>query len=200
MAACQRVARVLAITWRTERRSRESTGQTSEARPLLATSSTQRGCVSQTISPLAKDARRAATAGKVCTMSPREPRRTTRKRASDMWALSDGFAELARGVIFGIANDGYSNAQTAGGFTLRDSIQRVIRALSVNVGMELFEQGRNVGLRKEHHIVDAPQGGNQLRAGLFIENGTARAFQRAGASVGIDADDEDIAFLFGSRE
>src|SRR5580704_4543883 len=106
MAASQRRARILAMVWRTLARSRESTGQISVARPLLTTRFTQRGWVSQVISARGKELRRPATAGKVWTMSPREPRRTTRKRGSDMRGLADGIEKGARGMVFGVADDG----------------------------------------------------------------------------------------------
>src|SRR5258708_1045953 len=89
---------------------RVSISQISVASSLLSTSSFQRGWVSQTISTLGNDSRRAATAGNVCTISPREPRRTTRKRGSGMRRLANGFEEFLRGVIFGVAYDGHADA------------------------------------------------------------------------------------------
>ena len=72
---------------------RVSMVRTSVARVLLSTRSFHRGCVSQIISAAGNDSRSAATAGKVCTISPREPRRRTRKRGSDMRGLANGVQE-----------------------------------------------------------------------------------------------------------
>src|SRR5271167_5247485 len=89
---------------------RVSVAHTCETRVLRSTKSFQRGCVSQTISAVGKVSRSAATAGKVWTMSPSEPRRKTRKRGSGMRRLADGFKKIARGMIFGVAHDGNTYA------------------------------------------------------------------------------------------
>src|SRR2546421_7245482 len=78
---------------------RVSVSQISVANSLLATSSFQRGWVSQTISDSGNDSRKAATAGKGLTISPREPRRTTRKRWSGMRRLANGLEQRPPGVI-----------------------------------------------------------------------------------------------------
>src|SRR5206468_13043097 len=89
---------------------RVSGSQISVAISLLSTSAFQRGCVSQTISAFGNDSRRPATAGNVWTMSPREPRRTTRKRGSRMRGLANGFEEFSRGVILGVTHDDHTDA------------------------------------------------------------------------------------------
>src|SRR6266404_4326872 len=89
---------------------RVSVSQISVASALLSTSSFQRGWVSQTISAFGKDSRRLATAGSVWTISPSEPRRTTRKRGSGMRGLANGFEEFSRGVILGVTYDGHADA------------------------------------------------------------------------------------------
>src|SRR5258708_16139820 len=111
MAAFQRWARIFATVWRTLARLRESTDQTWVARPLLATRFTQRGCVSQMISARGNELRKPETAGNVWTMSPREPRRTARKRGSDMRGLADGVEKRAGGMAFRVADDGPADAQ-----------------------------------------------------------------------------------------
>src|SRR5579863_7058826 len=140
MAACQDCARILARMARTLERSRESTDQISVARALLATSSVQRGCVSQTISASGKEARRAATAGKVCTISPREPRRTTRKRGSGMRFLANGGEEGTGGVVFGVANDGDADAEASGDGAFGNGVGGVVSALGVDVGTKFFKK------------------------------------------------------------
>src|SRR5713226_9405518 len=109
MAAVKRYLRIRPITSRKELKERVSVSQMSVARSLLSTNSFQRGCVSQTISASGNDSRRAATAGKVWTMSPREPRRTTRKRGSGMRRLANGLEQFPRGVVLGVAHDGHAD-------------------------------------------------------------------------------------------
>src|SRR5580700_1237357 len=176
MAASQRCARILAMVCRTLARSRESTGQISVARPLLATRFTQRGCVSQMISARGNEWRRPATAGKVWTMSPREPRRTTRKRGSDMRGLADGVKKRARGMVFRIADDGYADAEAGGDGALRDRVGGVVGAFGVDVGAQFFEKFFDIGLGENYNVVDVAESGDEKGAGLFVEDGAAGAF------------------------
>src|SRR5580692_6488890 len=124
---------------RSEGMERVSVAQTCEASPLLSTKSFHRGCVSHTISAPGKVSRNAATAGKVCTMSPSEPRRRTRKRGSGMRSLADGFKKIARGMIFGIANDGNPNAETRGSGALGYGFRGVVGSFGMNVRAEVFQ-------------------------------------------------------------
>src|ERR1700728_4628420 len=101
------------VDWRTvwmasrkDGSSRLSMVRTSEAKLLLSTSDFQRGWVSQTISAAGNVSRKAAAAGKVWTMSPKEPRRRIRKRGSGMRRLANGIEKLAGGVVFGVADNG----------------------------------------------------------------------------------------------
>src|ERR1700676_452326 len=135
MAASQGAWRMRRMASRREDSDRVSTVQTSEASELLSTRNLQRGCVSQTISAAGKVSRKAATAGKVCTMSPREPRRRTRKR-SDMRSLAERLEEFARGVIFGVADDGDADAQAGGRGALWNGVGGVVGAFGVNVWTE----------------------------------------------------------------
>src|SRR5215469_1075422 len=200
MAASQPRARIFSMTWRTDRRSRESTGQISDGRALLATRSTQRGCVSQTIGEAGKESRRAATAGKVCTMSPREPRRTTRKRRSAMQPLSDRFEKPACGVILRIADDGHANTEAARDFAFGDRVGGVVGAFGVDIRTQLLKQRFDRRLRKEDHIVDVAQSGDQLGTGELVEDRTAGPLELARTGVGIDGHDQNVALVFGSGQ
>src|SRR5271156_5165512 len=95
--------RMRAMISRREARERVSVAQIFVARLLLATRDSQRGCVNQVIWLAGKVWRSAATAGKVWTMSPSEPRRTTRKRGSGILILANIFQQRACGMIFCIA-------------------------------------------------------------------------------------------------
>src|SRR5580700_7046681 len=136
------------MTCRPEARSRESTGQISVASPLLLTNSSQRGCVSQTISAAGNDSRNPATAGNVCTMSPREPRRTTIKRWSAMAPFSKAVKECAGRVALRIAHNGDADTKALGNCTFRYSFRGVIRAFGVHLRPQFLEQRFDIGLRK----------------------------------------------------
>src|SRR5580692_5801367 len=114
MAASHRALRRSLMVLRREWMERVSVVQICEASALLSTRNFQRGCVIQTISAIGKVSRRAEAAGNVCTMSPRAPRRTTKKRGSGMRRLANGFKKIARGMILRVADDGNLNAKTIG--------------------------------------------------------------------------------------
>src|SRR5258707_15877292 len=88
--------------------------QMSVASSPHSTSSFQRGWVSQTISAFGNDSRKPATAGKVWTISPREPRRTTRKGGSVMQRLANGLQQVSWGRIPGVNNERNPDAEARG--------------------------------------------------------------------------------------
>src|SRR5258707_13563540 len=100
MAAFQRWARIFATVWRTLARLRESTGQISGARPLLATRFTQRGCVNQMISARGNELRKPETAGNGRKILPREPKRAAWKARSGKRGPAEGTQDrtLAKGL------------------------------------------------------------------------------------------------------
>src|SRR6266404_8244781 len=154
---------------RSEDSERVSAAQTCVARTLLSTRSFQRGWVSQTISAFGKDSRSAATAGNVCTMSPRELSRTTRNRCSAMRRLADGFEKFARGVILGVTHNGHVNPQARGDASLRHALCRVVCAFGVNVGPQLFQERFDVRFGEEHDVVRAAERRHEQGARVFIE-------------------------------
>src|SRR5215472_12803514 len=98
-------------------------------------------------------------------MSPREPRRTTRKRRSVMPASANGVDESAGGMVFGIADDCYTDSQPFRDGALWYRIDGVIGAFGVNVRAKIVEQLLNVGLAEKDYIVDRTDRSHQLRAG-----------------------------------
>src|SRR5580704_14912885 len=159
---------------RSERIERVSVAQTCEARPLLSTKSFHRGCVSQTISALGKVSRNAETAGNVCTMSPSEPRRKTKKRGSAMRSLANGFKKIACGVILWIADDSNADAQTRGSGALWHGFSGIVGSFGVNVWKKGFEQRLDAWLAKENHVIDGAKRSDEERASVLIKNGAAR--------------------------
>src|SRR5216684_3292811 len=165
----------------------------SVASSLLSTNSFQRGCVSQTISASGNDSRRAATAGKVWTMSPREPRRTTRKRGSGMRRLANGLEQLSRGVILGVPHNSHANAKPFGDGALRHGLSRVVGSFRVDIRAQFLQKTFHIGFGKENDVIHAAECRNQACTGTFVEDRAAGAFEIADARIGIHADNKDIA-------
>jgi len=103
-------------------------------------------------------------------------------------------------MVFGIADDGYADAEAGGDGAFGDGVGGVVGAFGVDVGAQFFEESFNVWFRENHDVVHSAQGGDEEGAGLFVENGAAGAFECANAGIGIDGDDEKIAFGFGGGE
>src|SRR6202171_5572948 len=120
---------------------RVSVPQISVANSLPSTSAFRRGWVSQMISASGNDSRKAATAGKVWTISPREPRRTTRKRWSGMRRLANGLEQCSRGVILAITHDGHAGAKPCGDGVLRHGVRSVVSAFGVDIRSQFFQSG-----------------------------------------------------------
>src|SRR5712692_513931 len=139
---------------------RVSVSQISVASSLLSTSAFQRGWVSQTISASGNDSRRAATAGKVWTISPREPSRTTRKRGSGMRRLANGLEQLSRGVILGVAYDGHADTEPRGDGALRHGVLSVVSAFGVDIRAKLFQKSFDVGFGEKHDVIHAAKRGD----------------------------------------
>jgi hypothetical protein len=117
-----------------------------------------------------------------------------------MRSLADRFKKIARGMIFGIADDGNSNAQTIGSSPLWHRFGCVVGAFGVNVRAEVFEQRFDARFAEEQDVVDGAKRGDEEGAGVLVKNGTAGAFQYADARVSIDADNQEVAFAAGSFE
>src|SRR5215813_10322133 len=91
-----------------------SVAQISNATAAALTKGSHLGCVNHVMFAAGNDSRSAETAGSVCTISPSEPRRTTRSRGSLMRRLANGFEECACGVVFRVPDDRYPNSQSLG--------------------------------------------------------------------------------------
>src|SRR5580692_1703919 len=103
-------------------------------------------------------------------------------------------------MIFGIADDGDSDAETLSGRSFGNCFRGVVGSFGVNVGAEIYEERLDARFVEKHHVIDAAERGDELRAGVFVEDGATRTFESADARVGIDADDENVAFAAGSCE
>jgi hypothetical protein len=117
-----------------------------------------------------------------------------------MRSLAHRFKKTARGMIFGIADDGNFNAETMGRSSLGHRFDCVVGAFGVNVRAEFFEQRFYVRFAEEKNVIDGVKRGDKEGAGAFIKNGAAAAFQSRNARVSIDADNQEVAFAAGSLE
>src|ERR1700676_2013115 len=166
---------------RSDVRERVSTVMTTEASPLLSTSIFHRGCVIQTMCGAGNDSCNAATAGKVCTMSPSEPSRTTKKCGSPMRRLAHRFQESTRGVILRVANNRHANTQPCGRCAFGHGFRGVVRALGVDVRPEVLKQHFNVRLAKQNNVIDGAQRRDEIDARRFGQNRPPGSLQSAHA-------------------
>ena len=97
-------------------------------------------------------------------------------------------------MLLGIANDGNPNAKPIGRSPLWHRFRRVVGSFGVNVRAEGFEQRLDTRFTEEKDVIDGAKRGDEEGAPVLVKNWAARALQYADARVGIDADDEDIAF------
>jgi len=79
-------------------------------------------------------------------------------------------------MIFGIADDGYADAEAGGDGALGDGVGGVVCALGVDVGAQVFEKCFDVGFGENHDVVYVSESGDEQGAGLFVEDGTAGPF------------------------
>src|SRR4029077_12648124 len=84
--------------------------------------------------------RSAAAAGRACTLTPSEPRRTSRNRRSDIVVLAHTREQVARRMPLGVADDCNADPEQACELTLRDSSDRVVSALGMNVGLQFTQE------------------------------------------------------------
>jgi hypothetical protein len=117
-----------------------------------------------------------------------------------MRSLAHRFKKIARGMILGIADDGNFNAETMGRSSLWHRFACVVGAFGVNVRAEVFEQRFYARFAEEQDVIDGAKRGDEEGAGALIKYGAAGALQSRDARVGIDADNQEVAFAAGSLE
>ncbi len=92
-------------------------------------------------------------------------------------------------MIFGIADNGNSDAEARGCSALGNSFRGVVGSFGVNVRAKVFEQRLNARFAEEDDVVDGPESRNKEGSGIFVEDRAAGAFQYANARVRIDGHD-----------
>jgi hypothetical protein len=117
-----------------------------------------------------------------------------------MRRLANGFKEIAGGMMLGIADNGDSDAEASCSGSFRYGLSGVVRSFGVNIGAESFEERFDARFAEEDDVIDTAKSSDKLGAGIFVENRAAGAFEGADAGVGIDANDEDVAFTASAFE
>src|SRR6202035_5883335 len=114
-----------------------------------------------------KVSRSAAAAGRAWTMSPNDPSRTSRKRGSAIFLVTQAGDEFARGMVFGITDDCYADPEKRGKIAFRDSFRRVIGAFRVHIRLEFAQQNIYIEFIEDHHVIDGSQCRYQRSACAF---------------------------------
>src|SRR5438132_3534844 len=70
----------------------------------------------------------------------------------------------------------------------------------MDVRATFFQESFHVGFREEHDVIYTAKRGNEMRAGVLIEDGAARPLEMADAGIGIHAHDENVTFPPGAFE
>jgi hypothetical protein len=79
-------------------------------------------------------------------------------------------------MIFGIADDGNSDAETLGCDTLWNGFDCVVGAFGVNVWAQIFEQRLYARLAEEDDVIDRAKRGDEESSGVLIKYWAARTF------------------------
>src|ERR1700746_1174427 len=97
-------------------------------------------------------------------------------------------------MVLWIANDGHVNSEPLCHGTFRHGLFRVIRAFGMYIRPEILEQRFHVWLGKDYDVIHVAQGGNQLGAGLLVQNGPPGSLEAAYTGVGIYTYHEKVSF------
>src|SRR5580704_3414583 len=100
-----------------------------------------------------KVSRRAAAAGRAWTMSPGDPSRTSRKRGSAIFLVTQAGDKFARGMFFGITDDCYTNPEKRCEVAFRNSFRRVIRTFRMHIRLKFAQQRIHVEIVEDNHII-----------------------------------------------
>src|SRR5260370_38970237 len=124
------------------------------------------------ISAVGNDSRRPGSVGKVWTITPREARRTTRKRWSAMRRLANGFEQLSRGVILGVTNDGHADAEPSGNRAVRHGLGGGARSLGAGRNAPRSPKHLDARFRRAHARNRAGERRDSLAPGIFSADGS----------------------------
>jgi hypothetical protein len=117
-----------------------------------------------------------------------------------MRSLADGFEKFARGMVFWVADDGDTDAETSGGGALGNGLQRVIGSFGMDVRAKIFEERLDTRFTKEDDVIHGAKRSDEKSSCIFIKDGTAEAFQSADAQIRVHSHDENVPFEAGAFE
>ncbi len=103
-------------------------------------------------------------------------------------------------MIFRVTHDGYADAQPRSDGAFRHGFGRIVSSFGVDVRVKFFQKSLHVGFREEYDVIHTAKRGNELRAGILIEDGTAGPLEMADAGICIHAHDENVPFAPGAFE
>src|ERR1700756_3125532 len=166
-----------------------STVQICVANPAVFTRNSHFGCVSQMTSAFGKDVRRPLTAGNACTMSPREPRRTTSNLGSVMPSPARGEQQFARGVLLRVADNRYTNSQSVRGSLFWHGVRSIVSAFRVYMREQFREQHFYVLFRKNYHVIHHAQRCHQQGSRPFFQDRTSRPLQHLDPGISVYSDE-----------
>src|SRR5258708_21553443 len=96
-----------------------------------------------------------------------------------MGGLGDRVEKRGRGMVFGVADDGYADAEASRDGSLGDGVGGVVGAFGVDVGAQFFEEFFDVGFWENYDVVHCADRSDGKGAGLFVETGAAGALDKA---------------------
>src|ERR1700722_7786205 len=141
--------------------------------------------------------RNADAAGNAWTISPNEPSRRRRNRWSFTVGIGGGpqtSQKIASGMFFGIANNGDANAEQRRHFALRNRVHGVVGSFGVDVRLKFAQQRFHIELIENNDVVDGFERGDQGSTRALGQDWSTFTLQFARSGVGVNADDEQVAF------
>lgn len=103
-------------------------------------------------------------------------------------------------MLLWITDDGHTDSEVVCHSALRNGLFRVVGPFRVHIGSQILKQRLDVALREYDDVIHVPDGGDELGAGLFVENWPSGSFQAADTGVGIHTHHQKISFPFGTSE
>ena len=97
-------------------------------------------------------------------------------------------------MLFGIADDGYSNAEHFRELAFGHCVGGVISAFGVDVWLKFAEQRIYIEFVEDDDVIHGAKRSDERGTRTFGEDGPAVALQFPCAGIGVDSDYEEIAF------
>ncbi len=115
-------------------------------------------------------------------------------------SLPDLCQELSRGMVLGVTHDARITSELFHDCLLGHSGGGIIRSLALNVWAKIAQKSLGCQVVENEDVVDAGNGGDELRARQLVQQGASRAFERCNGPVAVDAHHQDLAVFFGAAQ